>query len=70
MTSFQVITFDSRGKRIDAAEAATPEDALFAGQTLWDEARGNTYGAKPSLGFYDAEGKLIRMVYRRPEGTA
>lgn len=67
--TFEVIVFGTDGKRAADAEAATPEDAVFAGQTLYDEALAGVYGQKLSVGFY-VDGKLIRLVNHRPEGTS
>lgn len=66
-TQFEVVTFSTQGKRLDTAEAATAEDALRAGQILFDEAQTGLYGCKPKVGFFDADGKLIRMVDGRPQ---
>lgn len=60
----EVILFDRSGRR-DTAEAATPEDALYAARTLYDEGGSPGAGAKRQVGFY-VDGKLVRMVTGRP----
>lgn len=55
------------GARWDGAEADGPENAVYAGRTLHDEARAAAAPVKPRLevGFY-VDGKLSRLVQGRP----
>lgn len=59
-----VIVFGTNGAKLDQAEAATPEDAVYAGGILYQEALTNTYGQKLSTGFY-VDGKLVRLIENR-----
>lgn len=62
-----VIVFDSRGRKHGVAEAATPEDAVYAAGVMYGEAR--CYGRTLSTGFY-VDGKLVRMIENRNPSAA
>lgn len=66
-TIIEVVTFDGSRDRIDRAEALTPEEAIFAGQTLYDDAFRGRHGRNVSVGFY-VDDRLVRLVTGRPEG--
>lgn len=70
MSEIEVLTFsDSRG-RVDSALALTPQDALGAGQQLYDEARATHHGGdKITVGFY-VNGQLAILVSGRPTRAA
>ena len=53
------------GRVTDRAEADTVEDAVYAGQVLFDETPRGYRGVKPQVGFY-VDGKLVRLVTGRP----
>lgn len=64
-----VVVFDG-SNAVDRAEAATRADAIFAGQTLYDERVafvGSFFAEqrKIEVGFY-VDGKLVRLTTGRP----
>lgn len=66
--TIEVILFGGSGRRLTTAEAETPECAVYAGQTIYDE--GITgYKERGSVGFY-VGGKLVRLVQGRPLGAS
>lgn len=66
MSEIEVLTFSESNGRIDSALALTPQDALGAGQQLFDEARATHHGGdKISVGFY-VNGQLAVLVAGRP----
>lgn len=62
--AIEVVVFDG-WRAVARAEADSPEAAIFAGQTLYDEAKSGTYGQKLTVGFY-VDGKLAIRADGRP----
>lgn len=65
--TLEIVTLNRHGERIDSADADTPEAAIIAGRTLWDDAMDANLrqGYRVSVGFYVA-GSLVRIVDGRP----
>ena len=63
------VTLHLVNRAVDRAEADTPEDAVFAARTLWDEYSGGPrgfYGVSKSMSVtFHVDGKLVRIVKGR-----
>lgn len=56
----EIVTFTSKGERLDTAEAETPEAAMLAARTmLRDHADVIGYGARSCVAKFFVDGKLV-----------
>lgn len=59
------VTSYSNDRPVDTVTAETPEGALTAARTLWDEARSGIQGQRRAIAFL-VDGVVVRRVEKRP----